>query len=276
MERLEVERLEGSDGTRLICIPEARASLEEWLDRAGTLFDAAAADPRAEPLEGRGVVHVVPRPSGERWVVRHYRRGGAVAALLGDRYLRVERSRPERELEASRALKQAGIATPTVVAAACYPRGAFYRGDIVTRFLPGSRDLAAILFPQSIGDSDGAGSEGGGTGGAGGSAGPGSIAPATALEAAGRLIRRAQEAGLRHPDLNLKNILVVETAEGVTAHVVDLDRARVKAPVGGWWRRRMVRRFWRSARKFERRTGRELGPEARAAFDRGYREGLSR
>ena len=265
-----MERLEGPGGARLICIPEARASLEQWLDRAGTLFDAAAADPRAEPLEGRGVVHVVPRPSGERWVVRHYRRGGAVAALLGDRYLRVGPPRPERELEASRALNQAGIATPTVVAAACYPQGLFYRGDIITRFLPGSRDLADILFPQPVGDGDG--SDGGRTDGGGG---PGSVAPVAAMEAAGRLIRGAQEAGLRHPDLNLKNILVVETAEGVMAHVVDLDRARVRAPVGRWWRRRMVRRFWRSARKFERRTGGEVGPEARAAFERGYREGLS-
>jgi hypothetical protein len=58
--------------------------------RRGTLYDWASH--RARDIHaGRGPVHVVdapvPGPAGAaRWVVRHYRRGGAAAPLLGDRY----------------------------------------------------------------------------------------------------------------------------------------------------------------------------------------------
>ena len=264
-----VDQVSGPGGSRLICRSQSRAALEEWLERGGTLFDAAAADPRGERLEGRGIVHVVPGHDGDRWVVRHYRRGGAVASLLGDCYLRLGRSRPVQELEAAHALRAQEIPTPKVVAAAWYPNGLFYRADLVTRFIPDSSDLAAILFQQeSSGAFTGPGSEEA----AGGK--PGNVAETgfalAAVEAAGRLIRRAQDVGLRHPDLNLKNILITGADDEVSAYIVDLDRARVKAPVGQFWRRRMVRRFWRSARKFERRTGRQLPASFGAAFDRGY------
>ena len=49
---------------------------------------SAARHPEARTLRGRGKVYVVPGPTG-LMAVRHYHRGGAVAApLLRDRYLR--------------------------------------------------------------------------------------------------------------------------------------------------------------------------------------------
>ena len=93
----------------------------------------------------------------------------------------------------------------------------------------------------------------------------------------GGVVRGAHEAGLVHPDLNLKNILIVEGSEsgrGVEAMVLDLDRARVlEGAVDEGRRRRMIERFWRSARKWEGLTGRALPAGARAAFEAGYDAG---
>ncbi len=228
---------------------------------------AAAASPDARPLQGRGTVYVLPRPDGGagRWVVRHYHRGGAVAGNLGDRYLRLGTPRPFREFHVSAKLQELGIPAPAPVGAAVYPSGIWYRGDLVTEWIPASRDLAEVLFEGAPADGGpGRESEGGEESGgvpAGGAA---------ALEAAGRLLRRLHDAGVRHPDLNLKNILVVERDDGPAAFVIDLDGVRVGEPVEAAGRRRMIERFWRSARKWERRTGRVLDGAAHAAFEAGY------
>src|SRR5204863_45148 len=85
------------------------------------------------PVFGRGPVPVLATPRG-RWVVRRYHRGGRVAALLRDRYLRWGSSRPLREAHVSGELLRRGIPTPRVVAGAIYPDGAFYRADLMTEF----------------------------------------------------------------------------------------------------------------------------------------------
>ena len=126
---------------------DARSALEAWAGRFGTLADAAAAQPGARPLRGRGRVDVVPAPPGPwpaetRWVVRRYRRGGALAAALGDRYPRLGTPRPFREYGVLVALADAGIPAARPVGAAVYPSGPFYRGDLVTEWVAGSLDLA--------------------------------------------------------------------------------------------------------------------------------------
>ena len=265
--------------------------LEGWLRDHGTLEAAAAAHPGAELLTGRGRVYAVPSPvrraearetaggsvaggsaagegerrsDGERWVVRHYHRGGAIAPILGDRYLRWGTPRPVRELEIGREVEARGVPTPAHLAAAVYPSGIWYRGDLVTRHVPDSLDLAAVLFPggslQGPATSDGARS------------GDTTDRAEAAMEAAGRLFRQIHEAGIDHPDLNLKNILIRGTGPELEALVLDLDGARVGdgSPVGDRARRRMIARFWRSGRKWERATGSELGPALAAAFEAGY------
>lgn len=196
--------------------------------------------------------------------MRHYHRGGAVASALGDRYLRLGVPRPFREFAAGDALAAAGVPTPRVVGAAVYPAGPFYRGDLVTEWVPGSRDLAHVLFPA---DDPAATAEG--AVGAPGAVGerPG----VAAMRATGRLLRLAHERGLDHPDLNIKNILIVGEAEEPEAMVLDLDRARVLGrPVSERRRRRMIGRFWRSVRKWEAAKGAALPAAVRAGFADGY------
>lgn len=235
-----------------------RGVLEEWIRRHGSLADAAAVTPGAETRRGRGRVLVVPAPDGGRWVVRHYHRGGAVASLLGDRYPRVGTPRPVRELRVGRMLEARGVPTPEHVAAAVYPAGIWYRGDLVTRYVPGSRDLARVLFGRSdfgAGDGDDP------------AAPP--VAEA-AMAAAGRLLRRLHDAGLDHPDLNLKNVLLAGPDPDPRALVLDLDRARIRKRLSPARRRRMLDRFWRSARKWEDRTGVALPPSLPDVFDQAY------
>lgn len=240
-------------GARGFARPEAAAWVEATLSRWGTLARAARHADDAVSLQGRGVVRAIPAPreaGGGRWVVRRYLRGGWMAPVLHDRYVRRGLSRPEREARASDAARARGIPTPRVVAGIVYPAGpAFYRADLVTRFVTPSVDLADLLFRDRL---------------------PGSPDPPTAaqraaaLAAAGRLAREMARAGLFHRDLNAKNFLVVPGEDGLDARVLDLDRARaVSGPVP---LAPMAARLTRSLRKFETTTGVALGEEAWAAF----------
>lgn len=265
--------------TRIVARPGALAPLQQWVREHGTLAAAAWAHPGVDTFQGRGRVYVVPAPTSDSWwVVRHYHRGGALASLLGDRYLRVGKPRPFREFEIGLALEALEIPTPLHIGAAVYQAGLWRRGDLVTRLVPGSVDLAAVLF--------------GGTGERKPSVQSAvAVDPASAMEEAGSLTRLLHERGVVHRDLNLKNILIVpqahdaaRSADGVSdrpdgsvpasgpprALILDLDRASLRSRVGERSRRRMLNRFWRSARKWESKTGRSLDPALRRAFADGY------
>jgi 3-deoxy-D-manno-octulosonic acid kinase len=164
--------------------------------------------------------------------------------VLGERFLRRGPPRPLREALASEAARARGIPTPRVLAGIVYPAGLFYRADLVTRFVPDSRDLAAILFGEGRADAEEAAEP---------------PLRADALRAAGELVVWLASAGIRHPDLNAKNFLVTPGEGGRPAvEVLDLDRATVAAS-GSVDPGRMGARLERSLRKFERRRDRFLG-----------------
>lgn len=262
----------------LVAVPGARAALEGWLEGHGTLIDAAASAPDSERLRGRGRVLSVARPDGPagRWVVRHYHRGGALAGVLGDRYVRGPLPRPLREFRLLRALETLGVPAVRPVGAAVYPAGPFYRGDLVTEWASGSRDLARVLFGMGQLEEPPGRAPGGAGSGPAPAAGtaaahrPRDPSPEDAMRAAGALVRCLHDAGVLHPDLNLKNILVTNGLPGVRALAVDLDRARIRARIGDRARRRMLERFERSLRKWEDRAGSPAPAGAREAFRAGY------
>jgi 3-deoxy-D-manno-octulosonic acid kinase len=233
-------------GVRLLVAPELADWAEAAVARAGRISRAAAGMPGARPLRGRGAVWDVPSPAG-RVVVRPYLRGGFLAPLARDRYAAVGVSRPVRELRTAVAARARAIPTPEPLVAAVYPGRGTYAADLVTRLVPDARDLADVLFGAAGTDDREA-----------------------ACFAAGGCLRRLHDAGLRHPDLNLKNLLLQRRAAGWTVHVIDLDRARVGAPAGALARRRMVRRFFRSLDKWESRTGRAVPAAERDAILEGY------
>jgi 3-deoxy-D-manno-octulosonic acid kinase len=86
------------------------------------------------------------------------------------------------------------------------------------------------------------------------------------LRAAGAQIARLHAAGIVHPDLNLRNILVA----GAEVYLIDFDRARVLArPVSRGARARGLLRLARSARKLRA----AVDPAGWAAFREGYGAG---
>ncbi len=238
-------------GVELLALPEVWDAARHAIERNGTLFDYAATRPGAVGLAGRGVAYHIAAPgsyTNERWVVRHYRRGGMAARFFKDRYVNSGVARPVRELIASARARERGVATPEVVAAAIYPVGGWYRADIATRYVAGSRDLAERLF-----DDDDAERR------------------RSAMRLAGALMRSAHEAGVVHNDLNLKNILIAGDGADALAWLLDLDRAVVMRDAAAKFERDlMLRRFGRSLRKFEKQNRRKLQDGEREAFAHAY------
>jgi len=180
---------------------------------------------------GRGNTHFF--EAGERgYALRHYRRGGLVAHLFGDRYLDTgaERSRPLREFRVTQQLQQLGLPVAPVVAARHQARGFFCRGDLITLRLPDVRTLADC------------------------------VRDATATidwAAIGRTIARFHIVGLCHADLNAHNLLVDH--QGFW-YLIDFDRARFRKR--GIWQDANLVRLRRSLLK--------LHDSARLAFDENH------
>lgn len=187
--------------------PEARDWADDAVLRGVTLFDAGSPLRVSGPARlGRGAIRVVsPESTDDRWVVRHYRRGGTFRSILKDRYLRIGTPRPFLELEASRKLVEGGIRTPAVIAAAVYPRGPFYRGDLVTRYAE-ARQLISVLSEPNKAERHN-----------------------RALKGVSRAILRLARLGAHHVDLNATNLLVDDDLDAVP-WVIDLDRMRFGVP----------------------------------------------
>lgn len=233
---------------RALVRPEATGWVRQVLDTGLSLHQQAGRYPDAHHLEGRNLVHVIrARPTGDdaarghRWAVRHYVRGGRIAPLvLGDRYLKRGTPRPFVEARSSLQVEARGIPTPKVLAAAVYPTGIFYRGDLVTEFVPESSNLVQTLFGNAR------------TGLSG------TLDRREGMRAGGRLIQAMARKGIHHPDLHAGNILLQWIGSMPKAHVLDLDRLVVGTGAKGTSPEPMYRRLRRSIRKWERRTGLEL------------------
>jgi 3-deoxy-D-manno-octulosonic acid kinase len=220
-----------------------RAEAAQWLESviAGgeTLHGWAASREGVREFPGRGRVFSVVAPVAgaegrERWAVRHYRRGGAMAMHMEDRYLRVGRPRPFRELEASCLARARGIRTPAVVAGATYRDGPYYRCDLVTEVVPDVRTLADLLHEHD-----------------------GTRGWLVSMARAGALVRRLAEAGVFHVDLNARNVLMADDPDE-EPWVVDLDRARILGRPSASAGDRMQVRLTRSIVKIGTPTGERL------------------
>ena len=246
--------IERERGALIVALPSVMADVIAHVQEHGTLYDAAAARPDAQAFTGRGAAWRMTTPHGD-WVVRHYRRGGAIARVLHDEYLRAGEPRPLRELHASIAARARGVDTPEVVAAIAYLSGPLYRADLATRFVAGSRDLATVTF-----ESDEAFPV----------EGDRITVCAAAWHAAGRLLRATFAAGIEHADLNLRNILIAGAPTTPRALLLDLDRATVhERPLTTAVRSGMLARLHRSRRKLEQAAGRVTGAAELAAFEAG-------
>jgi len=203
----------------------------DWEDAlpVGALLDgaplAAWGDAVPHTLTGRGGIDVLSTPRGEI-VAKRLARGGLAGGLL--RHLFLDARRPWREAAVAEGLRRAGLATPAVVVARSTRRaGVFHELEIATARVSGATDLLAALRTRG---------------------------PDAALgRATGATLRALHDAGLRHRDLQARNLLVPEgfPGQGGSAQpdaliVIDLDRCSIGAPLDASERVAALARLGRS------------------------------
>jgi 3-deoxy-D-manno-octulosonic acid kinase len=219
-----------SDGASHIVYDAARLSLPpaDW-------FLPETWSRRSVLAAGRGKTWAIDGPFGAA-VLRHYRRGGALARVLKDQYLwtGLERSRPLREFRLLASALEAGLPVPRPLAAQVVWSGGFYSGDLIMSRIADASALSMRLAQL------------------------GSWAELdwTAL---GHVLGRAHALGYQHADLNAHNILIDAAGR---YWLIDWDRGVRRRP--GEWQGRVLQRLQRSLRKlYPERADR---PDARQAW----------
>jgi 3-deoxy-D-manno-octulosonic acid kinase len=162
---------------------------------------------------GRGTALYV-RIGNHDLVLRHYRRGGFAARLLGDRYWfsGADQTRPFREWSLLHLLHARGLPVPQPVGARFVRAGSWYRGDLITRRLTATKSLAGMLAE-------------------------GAVSLPVWIDI-GRCLRRFHDGLVFHADLNAHNILVREDG---AVFLIDFDRGELRPRAGIWCDTNLVR-----------------------------------
>ena len=224
------ERREIGSAT-LIALPNVVEPLTAAMRTELELIEFAAKAAGARPMQGRQTAYGITLDGGARVVVRRNHHGGAFRKFTGSMFLYPTRA--PKELEISLALQALKIPTPRVMAIAIY-RGEFIEAwsDVVTEEIAPSQDLGAFLLATPLDSED-------------------RRQGWTAVEA---LLGQLAAAGIRHHDLNVKNILLRRTdSQAFGAYMLDVDRVKLNlerrdADAGN--RARLVRSLekWRDTR----------------------------
>ncbi|HEX4480635.1 MAG TPA: 3-deoxy-D-manno-octulosonic acid kinase [Rudaea sp.] len=173
----------------------------------------------SEVAGGRGSVSYAETPFGSV-VIRHYRRGGLIARVMGDFYMwsGENHTRGFAEFRLLAQLRDLGLPVPAPIAARYVRSGLGYRGDLVTRRIDNAETFADLLESGRF---------------------DGDIA-----RRIGEAIAAFHAAGAYHADLNAHNILV--TVDRIW--IVDVDRGELRRPHEAW-RRSNLERLHRSCAK---------------------------
>lgn len=189
---------------------------------------AAVARKLAEELVsgGREPHPLIRLPNGERVLVRSYRRGGLLRHLNRKYYFRGQRAL--EELRATIRADAAGGRVPEVIAAAERRSGLAYTATLTTRWIEGA--VVGVTWLRTAAAAE----------------------RAALLSELGRQIALIHTAGISHPDLTLRNLLVVDKPgqPEPEVYLLDFDRARLSdGPVPPARRARDLLRLGRFARK---------------------------
>lgn len=201
------------DASRLRKPGEQQFDLEHWRAQ-GALQEIAG---------GRSSIAVV-TVGEQRWVLRHYRRGGFIARCSRDRYLWLgeTRTRSFAEWRLLAELRRRGLPVPAPVAARYVRSALTYSADLITEHLAGCRTLADAITGVEL--------------------------PRDHWSAIGRTIGAFHRNGVHHADLNAHNIML-DGAATPNVYLLDFDRGRIRAR--GAWEQGVLARLRRSLEKIK-------------------------
>jgi len=218
-----------------------------WVPGFETAVREVAAHPDDLPLSrlgGRRPLKRVDTGGGHWLLVREYRKGGYFTRLRAPRM--TGSWRPLTELSLHRRLRALGVPVADAVGCVILRLTVGWRGFLLLEEVPGARDLEAILYGLDV---------------------PGGQSRREVLRKAGEAVRLLHDAGLPHPDLHPKNLLV--TADGRIL-LLDLDKAMV--PEGRLGESERLGNLVRLGRAIEkhRLKGLEVGRRDALRFLEGY------
>jgi 3-deoxy-D-manno-octulosonic acid kinase len=231
-----------------VLVDPARTS--EFIEGAAeSLFDPEYWRARRQLVpadRGRGAAWFV-GPAPQSWVLRHYRRGGAVARVSSDRYVWAgeARVRSFAEYRLLALLHRRGLPVPAPVGARYQRSGLVYRCDLITQRIEAAQPLSALLLAGALRDAH--------------------------WRAIGAAVADLHVAGADHPDLNAHNVLI--GSDGAI-RVIDFDRGRLRKRGGARepvWASRNLDRLRRSLEKITGESAlRRVLPDQWAMLKAGY------
>lgn len=135
--------------------------------------------------------------------LRHFRRGGALAPLLKNRYWfsSYKSTRSFAEFTLLKSLFEQGLAVPQPCAAWVDRRGMFYRAGLITRRIERSRSWSAVLESEE-GQSN-----------------------QSLWQSVGRSVASLHNASVFHADLNAHNVLVDDQQQ---VYIIDFDKSAIR------------------------------------------------
>lgn len=187
---------------------------------------------------GRGSVAIL-HANDERWVLRHYRRGGLAAKVWKDRYLwtGANRTRSFAEWRLLAQLRELELPVPKPIAARYVRHGLTYTADLITEMLANTITLAQAVVSSRV--------------------------HMDTWSEIGRTIALFHSHGVHHADLNAHNILlaVPKPTEPMCpeVYVLDFDRGRIRAR--GAWEQVVLERLHRSLEKVCAQAGKSFERE---------------
>lgn len=157
-------------------------------------------------------------------VLKHYYRGGAVAALLNDRYFgfNIENTRSFREWRLLKKMRSFDLPVPDAVAAHVKKGLFYYQADLITRKLENTKTLSDVLSAGNVSSEQ--------------------------WGKVGICIKLFHQKNIYHADLNARNVLLNKEGE---VYLIDFDNSYIRSGSKSWKMSNLAR-LKRSLLKFKK------------------------
>ena len=161
---------------------------------------------RAAADTGRGTAYFISFAQQEA-VLRHYRRGGMMANVLGDRYpwAGLQRTRAWREWFLLSRMRNLSLPVPKPLAVHVQRQWWYYKADIIIERITNAKPIAEYLESKALRLSE--------------------------WKVLGATIRKFHHSGVCHADLNAGNVLVGLDKQ---FHLIDFDRSCIRPRQSSW------------------------------------------